>query len=72
MIQEPITDKMRRVYLHVALDTRSQVTGGTPVARSYAGEKIDLAFSAQYEHELLGHLDPTRREMYYRRMRETK
>lgn len=63
------TDNMRRAYLHAALDTKGEVMGGS-VARSYVGEKVDIAFRAEHEEDLLSRLDLQRRSMYYRYLRE--
>jgi hypothetical protein len=64
------TNYMRRAFLMAALDTKMKVMHEPFVSRSYAGDKISLAFISLYEEDLLGHLDGTRRDLYYRYHRE--
>lgn len=63
------TDSMRRAYLHAALDTGCSVVREGLVARAYVGEKIDFAFTAEFEEDLLARLDLERQSLYYKRIR---
>lgn len=60
---------MRRAYLHAALDTGNSVTREALVARAYVGEKVNTAFTAEYEEDLIGRLDLERQSLYYRFIR---
>lgn len=64
------TDAMRRAYLHAALDTHSNVTKDGFVSRGYIREKVDIAFKAEYEADLVGKLDLQRQALYYSYLRE--
>jgi hypothetical protein len=65
------TSRMRRAYLHAALDTRMAVLKEGAIARAYVGEKVDLAFKAEYEEDLLARLDLQRQQLYYKYYRES-
>lgn len=60
----PATDRMRQAYLMAALDVRMAVAKEPFVSRSYADEKINVAFKAQTEDDLIGRLDLERRRLY--------
>ena len=66
----PATLMMRQAYLMAALDVRMAVTHELFVSRSYADEKINLAFKAKTEDDLLGRLDLGRRTLYSKYLQE--
>lgn len=66
----PVTDRMRRAFLHAVMDTKCDVVKEGAIARSYVGEKLDVCFAAKTEQDLMGRLDLQRREIYNRRLRD--
>lgn len=60
----PATNQMRQAYIMAALDVRMAVAREPFVSRSYADEKVNLAFKAETEDDLIGSLDLQRRTLY--------
>lgn len=63
------TGKMRQAYLMAALDVNMEVMKDGAIARSYVGEKLEYAFKADYEEDLLCRLDLQRQGLYYKYLR---